>query len=165
ANAPVLSLAARAVNERVIAQAAQTIAGHIESADPASRTIAVLGVAFKGSPVTDDVRGSMALELVAMLKQKLPGLVFRGWDAAVAPDTLASLGLVPCNDILAAAADAAVVVIANDHADFRRLVIADMAAVMRKPALIYDLCGTAPRPAELPAGVSVRTFGIGAAHP
>jgi nucleotide sugar dehydrogenase len=163
ANAPLLSLAARAVNERVIAQAAQTIARHLENAGQASRTVAVLGIAFKGIPVTDDVRGSMALELMAMLKQKLPGLAFRGWDAAVAPDTLASLGFLPCDDILAAAADASVVVIANDHAEFRRLVIADMAAVMRKPALIYDLCGTAPRPAELPAGVSVRTFGVGAA--
>ncbi len=163
ADAPLLSLAARAVNERVIAQAAQTIARHLENADKASRSVAILGVAFKGIPVTDDVRGSMALELMAMLKQKLPGLAFRGWDAAVASDTLASLGFLPCDDMLAAAADVDVVVIANDHAGFKRLVIADIAAVMRKPALIYDLCGTAPRPAELPAGVSVRTFGIGAA--
>jgi UDP-N-acetyl-D-mannosaminuronate dehydrogenase len=105
----------------------------------------------------------MALELMTVLKQKIPDLAFRGWDAVVAPDTLTSLGFLPCNDILSAAADADVVVIANDHADFRRLAVADIAAVMRKPALIYDLCGTAPRPAELPAGVSVRTFGIGAA--
>lgn len=160
-DAPKVSLAARTVNQRVIAQIADTVAAHLKTQEPAGLTVAILGIAFKGVPVTDDVRGSAGRELMRLLAERLPGLVFRAWDAAVGSDTLAKLGFVACDDILSAATGASVVVVANDHAEFRRLAVHDLGAVMRKPALIYDLCGTMPRPADLPAGVSVRTFGIG----
>jgi UDP-N-acetyl-D-mannosaminuronic acid dehydrogenase len=160
-DAPKVSLAARTVNQRVIAQIADTVAAHLKTQEPAGLTVAILGIAFKGVPVTDDVRGSAGRELMRLLAERLPGLVFRAWDAAVGSDMLAKLGFVACDDILSAATGASVVVVANDHAEFRRLAIHDLGAVMLKPALIYDLCGTIPRPADLPPGLSVRTFGIG----
>lgn len=159
--APTLSLTARAVNERVIACAADTIAAHLESLNAAERTVAILGVAFKGAPATADVRGSVAVALMHVLAERVPGLVVRAWDAVVGFDALAGLGFSPCDNALSAAAQASAVVIANDHPVFRRFPVRDIGAVMCKPALIYDLCGTMPCPANLPAGVSVRTFGIG----
>jgi nucleotide sugar dehydrogenase len=164
AQTPHLSLAARAVNEHVVTRVAETLAAHLKSLDEADRTVAILGVAFKGVPTTGDIRGSAALTLMRLLTQNVANVVFRGWDAVVAFDTLTRLGLAPREDILAAAAGASVVVIANDHPKFRQLAVAEIGAVMRKPALIYDMCGTIARPAAMPDEVSLRTFGVGAAH-
>ena len=90
-----------------------------------------------------------------------PGCHLPENDAAVDFGVLSGLGLVPYDDVLAAVAGADVVVVANDHPEFRRLPVEKVASLVRQPALIYDMCGVLQRAAVLPAGVSVRTFGVG----
>ena len=153
-------LAARHVNESVIARIGQTVAAHLAGVREAP-AIALLGVAFKGAPITDDIRGSAALALRDFVADKWPAATFRAWDAAVDFGVLSGLGLVPYDDVLAAVAGADVVVVANDHPEFRRLPVEKVASLVRQPALIYDMCGVLQRAAVLPAGVSVRTFGVG----
>jgi UDP-N-acetyl-D-mannosaminuronic acid dehydrogenase len=158
---PRLSLAAREVNRRVIERIAATLAAHLNSEGDRGRVVTMLGVAFKGIPVTRETRGSAAVILMHALAKVVPEATFRAWDPVVGSAALSGLGFQAAEEILTAAAGASLVVVANDHPRFRRLSIRQIGAVMRKPALIYDLCGTIPRPAKPPAGVSVGTFGIG----
>jgi hypothetical protein len=52
-----------------------------------------------------------------------------------------------------------------DHRrEFRQLAVHEIGAVMRDPALTYDLCGTMPRSAEMRDDVSIRTFATQASH-
>jgi nucleotide sugar dehydrogenase len=161
ANAPTLPLAARAVNEEVVTRAAEWITAQLTIQNEEARLVAMFGVAFKGVPVTTDVRGSVAVSLMRLLRQMIPSVVVRVWDAAVSPDTLADCGFLPSSDVRSAAKDVSVIVVANDHPVFRLLPVGELAAVMRKPACIYDLCGTLGRIVEVPDGVTIKTFGVG----
>src|SRR5262249_31679753 len=75
-----ITRAGRETNERLvdycIEQVDQLYAGAANGAgDP--RTIALLGLAFKGRPETGDLRGSMAAPLLKALKQRYPQAAFR----------------------------------------------------------------------------------------
>lgn len=72
---PILS--ARRTNERAEVNGAETIASLMEEFD--TKTLAVLGMAFKGVPQTNDLRNSPALEIGINLREQ--GFQVHGWDA------------------------------------------------------------------------------------
>ncbi|MFN3398782.1 MAG: nucleotide sugar dehydrogenase, partial [Ferrovibrio sp.] len=95
---PEIVLAARRVNER---QPAETVADIRRWFDrlpafDARPQITLAGLAFKGRPVTDDLRGTMARPILAALREHFPQAQFRGFDAVVSPDVIAqTFGLQP----------------------------------------------------------------------
>jgi UDP-N-acetyl-D-mannosaminuronic acid dehydrogenase len=110
--------AARKVNERQPGETAGFIIDEMDrrSLPPDSR-VAVLGLAFKGVPATDDLRGSMSLKIIAELCAARPTLQFGLFDPVIAPDELAlSLPQHQVHRSLEdAVAGAALVVICNNH--------------------------------------------------
>ncbi len=77
-----ITSAARLVNERQPAETVAFIAEQLKArTDLGSAKVALLGLAFKGHPETDDLRGSMALHVLRRVEE-VPG---RGWHRPLRP--------------------------------------------------------------------------------
>jgi nucleotide sugar dehydrogenase len=154
---PEITMAARRINERqpeeVVAHVAKLLGGDV-------REIALLGIAFKGQPATDDLRGTMARPTLEALKRRYPRARYRGYDAVVSDADQRAFGLESCETIAAALKGAQLALILNNHAVFGAMPIAELADGMARPGLIYDFwnCFTASD-LHLPAGVGYMALG------
>ena len=158
---PPMVAAARAVNERVphamVEQLLKALAA--KGCAPAGAKVFVCGVAYKGRPQTDDVRGSAAIEIVKDLR----GLValLAGHDFTVTDAAIEAAGLTPMTitDGLAAA-DALVVL--QDHPGYRQVVDAErIRSSMSQPALVFDVWGEVAPVLSGAAGIEYRRLGRG----
>jgi nucleotide sugar dehydrogenase len=154
---PEIIMAARRENERqpgeVIAQLHKLCC---RSADfPDAPVITLAGVAFKGRPETDDLRGTMAKPILATLRKFFPGARFRGYDAVVAPHTIRdTFGVDPVISVDDAFAGSNLVVIANNHPCFERMPLSPLADTMERPGVIFDFWNNfGVANVELPDGV------------
>jgi nucleotide sugar dehydrogenase len=136
---PEITLAARTINKRQFAESVRHIQ-HLTaglSGFPAAPTVALLGLAFKGRPPTDDLRGTTARLLLDELKARFPDGRFRGFDAMVEPAAIRDFGLEPCS-LAESFAGADLVVMHNNHPVFSTMPVETLAASMARPGLIYD---------------------------
>ena len=135
-----ITMAARRLNERQPGDCVRAIRAITDRLQgfAASPTITLAGIAFKGRPVTDDLRGTMARPILAALKDAYPDARFQGYDAAVTPENIRDLGLEPMDGLEAAFDRADLIVIANNHPSFEAMPITRLAQHMAKPGLIYD---------------------------
>ncbi|MDX2227619.1 MAG: nucleotide sugar dehydrogenase [Verrucomicrobiae bacterium] len=100
--------------------------------------ISLLGLAFKGRPATDDLRGTMARPILAEIRKAFPNAVLRGFDAHVAAEAIRSLGLMACPTPEEAFAGAHLVLILNNHPLFANMPLETLAEPMAHPGLVYD---------------------------
>ncbi|OGO28997.1 MAG: UDP-glucose 6-dehydrogenase [Chloroflexi bacterium RBG_16_52_11] len=137
---PEITLVARHINERQPIEVAAYLSEQTRglAGFPDEPVISLMGLAFKGQPVTDDLRGTMAKPVLAALKSEFPNGQFRGYDAMVARDEIAKFGLNPCASIEEAMAGAHLVVILNNHPDFLAMPVEVLSGTLAKPGLIYD---------------------------
>lgn len=137
---PEITLAARKVNERQPAETVARLAAVARSLAgfPARPVISLLGIAFKGQPATDDLRGTMARPIFAALKGAFPGAAFRGFDAVVAHADIAAFGLAPCAMLADAMRGANLALILNNHPVFPAMPIEELAALLARPGFVYD---------------------------
>lgn len=166
---PALTIGARQWNEGLPARAAAMVAAHHrQSASGAPARVAIAGLAFKGRPETDDLRGSLAIPLIAELRAQFPDAEFVGWDAVVAPDAIGELGLSPAATLEEAATGASILIIQNNHDCFSRIDLLALSKTMARPALIYDMWNQHdPRTVRVEEGTAYKTLGGFAvsAHP
>jgi nucleotide sugar dehydrogenase len=159
---PEIALAARRLNERQPQEAAAAVQEVIKRMPgfPARPVAAVLGLAFKGRPATDDVRGTMARPILAALRSRFDAVEWRGYDAVVAPATLGEFDLSPCASIEAAMRGAHLVVIANNHPAFSAMPLESLSVGLGQPALIYDFWNHfEARSLRLPGGRAYMALG------
>lgn len=136
-----ITQAARHTNEMQPTESAAFIRERANSMPsfPTRPTITLAGLAFKGMPPTDDLRGTMAKPILASLREVFPDAIFRGFDpVASTEDAKAYLGIDTVNSIGEAFEGANIVVIANNHPMFQNMDIASSARMMAKPGIIYD---------------------------
>lgn len=137
---PDIVLAARRTNERISTEAAN----HIRTATmrlhgfPPEPVVSLLGIAFKGRPATDDLRGTTAKPILDALRTVFPHGRFRAWDAVVPGSEIEAFGLEPVQSLESAVAGANLVVIANNHVVFADMPIETIAESMANPGLVYD---------------------------
>lgn len=137
---PEIVLAARRTNERLAQEATERIK-HLAAnlrGFPKNPMVSLLGLAFKGRPATDDLRGTTARPILDALKTAFPQGRFRGWDAVVAREQISEFGLDSADSLEAAIADAHLMVIANNHVAFAEMPIETLSETMARPAVIYD---------------------------
>jgi UDP-N-acetyl-D-mannosaminuronic acid dehydrogenase len=136
-----IARAARATNEEQPMATAKMVAKRASKLEgfPAAPRIAILGLAFKGVPATDDLRGTMAKPILAAMRNEFPTAKFIGYDAVVAAENAKThLGL-ECQPTLEAAFDRAnIVVIANNHPIFQSMDLSSMMERMARPSIVYD---------------------------
>jgi len=156
-----IALAARTVNNSIVNHVTETILSHLPL-DRHKPVVALIGVAYKGRPPTNETRGSFAVALGQRLRGALPTAELRAWDPEIAQESVAACGFIACNHAMAAAAEADAVVFTNDHLELAALDLAQIAKVVRKPALLYDLCGVQRVRGSVPIlGVTFRVHGVG----
>lgn len=136
-----ITRAARQVNEDQPAETAAFIIGefHRRQGERAP-TIAVLGIAFKGIPATDDLRGSMALKVVRSLLAHVPDSVIRLYDP-VADGASLKAAAPECevvDSVEQAIAGADIAIIANNHPKFGSYRPRRMKELMSENGFIYD---------------------------
>lgn len=103
-----------------------------------------LGLAFKGVPETDDLRGSVGLKLLNELLAVYPSAVAVVYDPVVKQLEQVSPRVKLVHSIEEAFKDSQVVVLTNNHPKFTDLNIIDLGRAMKDKGLIYDLWGRYP---------------------
>jgi len=127
---------------------------------PAEPTISLMGLAFKGRPETDDLRGTMAKPMLYELRTRFPKARWRGFDAVVAPDQIRAFGLEPAESMVGAVHGANLAVILNNHPVFTSMPLPDLANRMDRPGLIYDFWNNFnSRDVDLPEGTAYIALG------
>lgn len=113
-----LTVAGRLVNERQPAETIKFISGEVARRNlPSPLRISILGLAFKGIPATDDLRGAMSIKVLDQLKKAHPGAEFRLFDPVIASEQLAATFSDEriFSRLGEAVSGSSVVVIANNH--------------------------------------------------
>jgi nucleotide sugar dehydrogenase len=159
---PEISMAARQINERQpeevvhhLSRAVREIRGWPE--DP---VISLMGIAFKGRPATDDLRGTMARPILDLLKSQFPSAIFRGFDAVVAAEKVEAFGLRPCASLQEAMNGANLALILNNHPIFGETSLEELAKILARPGLIYDFWNNStPFDLNLPEGTGYMALG------
>lgn len=138
---PEITRAARIVNERQPLEIVNFISEFIKNIKnfDSHINIALLGIAFKGNPVTDDIRGTTAKPIFEALKKAFPNASFCGYDPAVEPSVLINFGLIPVMDLQTAVVQSNLVLILNNHSSFNNMPLEEWSFKMKSPAVIYDL--------------------------
>lgn len=138
---PEMTLAARRINERQPSEVAAWLAARLRDVEgfPARPTICLAGIAFKGRPATDDLRGTMARPIHDALADAFPGAWFTGFDAMVPDDALRAFGLDPRTSLEAAFDGADILAILNNHQVFEAMPLEALAGRMNRPSLVYDM--------------------------
>lgn len=158
---PELTLAARGWNERLPERAAASVAAaYRATAGAAPERIAVVGLAFKGRPETDDLRGTLAIPLVRHLRAHFADAEFIGWDPVVKPEAVRTLDLTPVDSLTEAFAGTHLLLIQSNHECFAQMDLASLSAAMARPGMIYDMWNQHdPRTVRLADGVTYHALG------
>jgi UDP-N-acetyl-D-mannosaminuronic acid dehydrogenase len=158
---PEITIAARLVNERQPSELIEYICKAATVVKfPASPRIALLGIAFKGRPPTDDVRGTVAIPVHRALRKAFPQASVVVHDPVVDADTLRSLEMTPTDSLEHAFAETSMALILNNHPTYATMSIETLAQIMARPALLYDCWNNfIDRPIQLPAGIRYVSMG------
>ena len=137
---PAITMSARKVNENQPTEIANYLSSMTTVLDgfDGEPVITLMGIAFKGRPATDDLRGTMAKPLLVALRKAFPKAKFHGYDPVVKRSDIVDFGLEPQNELEGAFEGASLVVIMNNHEVFGNMPIEDLAKLMKNPAIIYD---------------------------
>ncbi|MDC6453400.1 nucleotide sugar dehydrogenase [Alphaproteobacteria bacterium] len=157
-----IALTARHLNERQPTEVAALLARLVKGFDgfPEAPKISLLGLAFKGRPETNDMRGTMAMPIFSALLEHFPDADFHAYDAMVSGEAIREFGVRPCACLDDAFADASLVLILNNHMAFELMPLSDLATTMRSPGLVYDLWNNfSASDLQLPVGVGYAGLG------
>jgi UDP-N-acetyl-D-mannosaminuronic acid dehydrogenase len=137
---PEITMAARKINERQ----PREIVTHLRNVTSAMvgfakrPVIVLLGIAFKGQPSTNDLRGTMARPVLTELHREFPEALFRGFDAVVDDEEIRGFGLQPAPTLDAAFEGANLVLILNNHPVLAAMPLETLTTRMACPGLVYD---------------------------
>jgi len=158
-----ITRAARRINEQQPYETAKLIREQAARMPqfPQTPRICLAGLAFKGVPATDDLRGTMAKPIHIALSQVFPDAHFFAFDPVVSPEAArAHFQVEPVKSIYEAFAVANIVVIMNNHPIFQAADIVDLARDMPRPGIIYDCWNMhTDSDASMPAGVRYMALG------
>lgn len=154
---PEIIKTARGVNERQPAESCADLKNLFSKLDDVADApvITLAGLAFKGRPETDDLRGTMAYPILKELRAAFPQATFRGFDPIVEADIIEKeFNIEPVGSIEEAFAGASLVVIANNHKVFEVCPITELCDSMQKTGVVYDFWNHfSNENLELPEGV------------
>lgn len=159
---PEITLLARRLNEKQPEEVVSFLSSYTRKLKgfPKRPRIALMGIAFKGRPATDDLRGTMALPVFNSLKRHFAGAEFVGYDPVVSSSEIKKFGLKPISTLEGALQGSNLVLILNNHPVFSSMNIQILSEKMKKPGLIYDFWNSFTGTAlDLAAGVSYMALG------
>ncbi len=157
-NPPELALLGRAINERLPANTIRSLQTVLNGRGV--RRVTIAGLAFKGRPDTSDLRGSLAIPLIAEAKRGFPRAEMVGYDPAVPRAKVESLGLRAAATAEEAFAGADCVIFQTNHQQFETLDLAHLALTMAAGGIVCDLWNQFDL-AQINLPNNVRYYGLG----
>lgn len=142
---PELILAARSLNEETPRSSARRVLGELRSAGVGDDArILITGIAYKGVPETDDVRGAAYPAIIEVLERAgITDIVCH--DNVLDADRLRALGLEAVS-LEEGAVGASAIMVLNNHPWYAEVDFAALRATMAAPQLIYDVWGVVDAP-------------------
>jgi nucleotide sugar dehydrogenase len=141
-----LSLSARKTNESIIEDSIDFLISALKNfsgvnAGEHLTTIGILGLAFKGVPETDDLRGSLGVTLLNELRKVFKNSEFSFYDPLI-PNLEKHIGKIDKFDYIDEVfSKSRLVVITNNHPNFSALDLDVLSEKMPNKSIIYDLWG------------------------
>ena len=107
---------------------------------PVNSKLCILGMAFKGVPETDDLRGSMSIRVLHEIKDKFPEWDIVIFDPVIHPNELKKNfpEIKVAKNIHEAVSDKNIVIFCNNHEDFDNLRLDSLYKLMSPNSFIYD---------------------------
>ena len=107
--------------------------------------IAVLGFAFKGTPPTGDMRGSLVYSVIKILQATYPNAKIWGHDYLANHDEMKSAGVSVGEDVLHTVSDAELIILQNNHPRYSKEPWGKFKHNMASEAVIYDFWNQFPQ--------------------
>ena len=123
-----------------------------------NKVVLLAGIAYKGQPETDDVRGGAAIAIKTLLTDR--SLSFLGHDFVVPPSHIEALGMVPM-PLQEGIAKADAIVFGNDHPEYTERLSEEYSAALLADKVIYDIWGVVPDKVATRLGDSYLRLGRG----
>ena len=135
---PELIVASRKINESYPARIIRRISSELNNfgKDLNSSTVLIVGLAFKGNPITNDLRDSTSIWLIEELNKNYKCEV-KGFDYVVDFEEIKNLGIKPV-ELPDGFNDLDVLIVGNNHEMYRDWNISDIIGRMDTPSIIYD---------------------------
>ncbi len=162
-----ITRAGRAVNSRQPAETVAFVSAEMDRrGHEADATIAILGMAFKGVPATDDLRGAMSIKVLDAVRTARPAARIVLFDPVIEPNLLRATfpGCEVADSLVSAVKDAAVAVVANNHPAFGAVSPVALGQHLAQDGFIYDYWGhfSAADPSEFAgAYFALGSVGVG----
>jgi len=154
-----LALSARAVNESIVSESLDFIISFLKLKNILNPNICLLGLAFKGIPETNDLRGSVSIEIFKELKNRLKTARLSAYDVSVHNKDLVGMEL-PLEECLEDAFQHKdVLLVINNHPIFSKMNIEGLSARMNQNSLIYDYWGRFDQISNFSTNVSYASWG------
>lgn len=131
---PLLAKDSRQISEMMIDFVAQEILKFLK--DKSKPKVFILGLAFKGRPVTSDIRGSTTISLINKIKGKVESV--HVYDPAVSANDIKNSGTRVIRKPADGFSKADAVVIMNNNPDFEKLDIKKLLRLSNKPVFFFD---------------------------
>ncbi|MDP3800083.1 MAG: nucleotide sugar dehydrogenase [bacterium] len=130
---PLLARDSRKISDLMI----NFVAGEINKfiKDKKDSKVFIMGLAFKGRPVTSDIRGSTSISLIEKIKNSAKSVLV--YDPAVNLDEVKKLGIKMASP-LEGFKKADVVVVMNNNLDFEKLDIKKLLKTSNNPVFVFD---------------------------
>jgi UDP-N-acetyl-D-mannosaminuronic acid dehydrogenase len=157
-----LSLTARKINELIVDDSIDYFlnyfGGRILDRNLPLK-ISLIGLAFKGVPETNDLRGSVALRIIDRIKIKFPNVNITGFDSVVSESDIRSLNITNAKSLVDAFEKSDLVLLVNNHPIIKTIDFISQAKNMNSGGMIYDYWGRFDNNASLPNNIKSVSWG------
>jgi len=157
-----LSLTARKINELIVDDSIDYFIDYfgakiINRNEPFK--ISLIGLAFKGIPETNDLRGSVAIRIIKKIKIKFPNVKVTGFDSVVSESDISSLGITNATSLVEAFEKSDLVLLVNNHPFINKIDLRLQAKNMNSGGMIYDYWGRFDNRTFLPNNIKSVSWG------
>lgn len=138
-----LTSASRRTNESLPRHIAALAESHFSHLTPPSR-VAILGLAFKGQPATDDTRGSLSFAVAAEIRERFPAAAICGWDPMTrVPNDQLNL-IVDSPDVEALLVSSDIIIVMTNHEYFASEQFRNLCRTIPETSVVIDVWNRLP---------------------
>jgi UDP-N-acetyl-D-mannosaminuronic acid dehydrogenase len=132
-----LSMSGRKINENVPSEIISFIK-KVFNKRKRKLKVVLMGITFKGSPLTSDTRDSFSIDFLKKIKPFFSNSKFYGYDPMLSIDIFKKIQLKKVKNINSVFKNSDIVFILNNNKKFSQLNLNQFSNVMKRSGLIYD---------------------------